>query len=450
MNKKIVLAFICFLPFQLFAQESWNLKACIAYGLKNNRNSIVYENEKRAADAKAKEALADYLPKVSLTGTLDNNLKVQESVIPGGVFGPDPIRVAFSQKYNSNAQAQLDQTIYDQSLLTGLKASKYNKQQADVNIRKSEETIIYNIGNAYYQIYVYREQLRLLKENLGTYRGQVSIFKLQVEKGVTLQKDLDKVTVDYNNAISQIRIAESNLTLSENQLKYEMGYPISSALPVDSVSQQDVAAMIPGIGTGAAADASAPFAAGNRTDYQLSEINAKLLTIDEKRIKAGALPKLTGYARYGAVGFGNSIGPAFKELSPFSAVGIKLSIPIFDFFRRNAQYNQAKYKSLNAAENLKLDEGKYELEYENAKTKMNNAQRNLESDSRNIHLAESVFKTTDLQYRKGVTDLTEWLTAQNSIKESQNNYLNSLFSFYQAMLDLEKASGLLKTFYTSL
>jgi len=447
MNKKILLAFIFFVPFQLFSQEQWNLKACIAYGLKNNRNSTVYENEKRAADAKAKEALADYLPKVSLTGTLDNNLKVQESVIPGGVFGPDPIRVAFSQKYNSNAQAQLDQTIYDQSLLTGLKASKYNKQQAEVNIRKSEETIIYNIGNAYYQIYVYREQLRLLKENLGTYRGQVNIFKLQVEKGVTLQKDLDKVTVDYNNAISQIRIAESNLTLSQNQLKYEMGYPISSALPVDSVSQQDVAIHIDATNS---IDLASPFVVGNRVDYRLSEINARLLDIDEKRIKAGAMPKLTGYARYGAVGFGNSIGPAFKDLSPFSAVGLKLSIPIFDFFRRNAQYNQAKYKSLNATENLKLDEGKYELEYENAKTKMNNARQNLESDSRNIQLAESVFKTTDLQYRKGVTDLTEWLTAQNSIKESQNNYLNSLFSFYQAKLDLEKASGNLKTFYTSL
>ncbi|CAM3916688.1 Outer membrane protein TolC [Pedobacter westerhofensis] len=447
MNKKILLAFIFFVPFQLFSQEQWNLKACIAYGLKNNRNSTVYENEKRAADAKAKEALADYLPKVSLTGTLDNNLKVQESVIPGGVFGPDPIRVAFSQKYNSNAQAQLDQTIYDQSLLTGLKASKYNKQQAEVNIRKSEETIIYNIGNAYYQIYVYREQLRLLKENLGTYRGQVNIFKLQVEKGVTLQKDLDKVTVDYNNAISQIRIAESNLTLSQNQLKYEMGYPISSALPVDSVSQQDVAIHIDATNSN---DLASPFVVGNRVDYRLSEINARLLDIDEKRIKAGAMPKLTGYARYGAVGFGNSIGPAFKDLSPFSAVGLKLSIPIFDFFRRNAQYNQAKYKSLNATENLKLDEGKYELEYENAKTKINNARQNLESDSRNIQLAESVFKTTDLQYRKGVTDLTEWLTAQNSIKESQNNYLNSLFSFYQAKLDLEKASGNLKTFYTSL
>ncbi len=404
---------------------------------------MVYENEKKAADAQAKEALADYLPKVSVTGTFDDNLKVQESIIPAGIFGPDPIKVAFSQRYNTNGLAELDQTIYDQSLLNGLKANKYNKQQAELNIKQNEETIIYNIGNAYYQVYVYREQLRLLKGNLETYRKQMEISRLQVQKGVTLQKDLDKVTVNYNNAVSQIRVAESNLTLSQNQLKYNMGYPINEILPVDSISRQDL--MAPDL-TGT----NSNFLAANRTDYQLSEINSKLLDIDQKRIKAGAIPKLTGYAKYGAVGFGNTVGPAFSDLNAYSAVGLKLTIPLFDFFKRNAQYSQARYKSLNAIENLKLDSGKYAIQYEDAKTKLLKAQSNLESDKRNIELAESVFRTTDLQYKKGVTDLTDWLDARNSVKDSQNNYLNSLYSFYQAKLDLEKAAGNLKTFYTSL
>lgn len=444
MNRRILTVILYFLPLSLCAQQKWDLRACIEYGLKNNRSNAVYENEKKAADAMAREALAEYLPKVSLTGSVDNNLKVQQSVIPAGVFGPEPLKVAFSQKYNTNGTAQLDQAIYDQSLITGLKANKYNKQQADLNQTRNQETIIYNISNAYYQIYVYREQLALLKENLDTYRRQMEITGLQVSKGVTLQKDLDKVTVDYNSAVSQLRVAESNLALSENQLKYEMGYPINSAVPVDSLSQRDIQ-------NPAMADKSDDvFQAGSRTDYQLSEVNVRLLEIDQKRIKAGALPKLTGYFRYGAVGFGSTLNPAFTDLNPFSAVGLKLSIPVFDFFKRDAQYNQAKYKSLNAAETLKLDEGKYQLEYENARTKLLKAQTNVENDKRNIDLARSVFTTTDLQYKKGVTDLIDWLNTQNSIKEAQNNYLNSLFNYYQAKMDLAKAAGTLKTFYSTL
>jgi len=441
MNKRLFLLLLYFVPLTIYGQEQWTLKKCIEYGLKNNRNTAIYENEKRAADAAAKEALAAYLPSVSLTGTLDDNLKVQETIIPAGVFGPTDTRIAFSKKFNTNATAQLDQTIFDKSLLTGLKANKYNYQQSELNQQKSQETIIYNISTAYYQIFVYREQLNLLKANQETYRQQMAISELQVKKGVTLQKDLDKITVDYNNSVSQIRVAESDITLSENQLKYEMGYAINGTVVLEDLPQETP--VTPAL-------TSLVFSAGSLTDYQLSEVNAKLLEIDQKRIKAGIYPKITAYARYGAVGFGDNLGPAFKELSPFSAIGLKLNIPIFDFFKRNAQSNQAKYKYLNAVENLKIDNGKYQLDFENAKTKLIKAQSNTENDKRNITLAQSVFNTTNLQYQKGVTDLTDWLNAQNSIKEAQNSYLSSLYSLYQAKIDLEKAGGTLRLFYTSL
>lgn len=444
MKKINILLLLCFmLPVSTYAQEKWNLKTCIEYGLKNNRNTAVYANEKLAADALAKEALADYLPKIGLTGSLDDNLKVQQSILPAGLLGPDPVKIAFTQKFNTNATAQLDQAIYDQSLITGLKARKFNILQADLNIKKSQETIIYNISNAYFQIYVYREQLNLLKGNLNSYKNQIEVSKLQVGKGVILENDLNKVTVNYNNALSQIHVAESNLILSENQLKFEMGFPFDTVLRVDSLSQMEIK-------EGQLKIATTSFEVGKRTDYQLSEVNARLLEIDVKKIRAGALPKLSGYARYGAVGFGTTLQPALTDLSPFAAIGLKLSISLFDFYRRNAQYNQARYKSINANETMELDASKFRLEYENAKSKINVAQNSLENDKRNIELAQSVFNVTDLQYQKGITDLTEWITAQNALKDAQNTYLNSLYNFYQARIDLEQAAGTLTNFYNSL
>ncbi|MCR8558857.1 TolC family protein [Mucilaginibacter sp. BJC16-A38] len=445
MSKNIVFLLLAFLPFGLTAQSSWSLKTCIDYGLKNNRSNAVYANEKKIADAKAREALAAYLPSIGVNSTLDDNLKVQVTVIPAGIFGPNDLRVAFTKKFNTNHVARIDQTIYDQSLLISLKANKYNVQQAELNQRQNDETIIYNISTAYSQIFVYREQLNLLKSNQETYRGQMEIISLRVKKGTALQKDADKVTVDYNNAQSQIQVAESNLTLAGNQLKYEMGYPINDALAIDSTAASNVFQPV-----APALVNNSTFAAGNRTDYRISQVNSKLLEIDESRIKAGALPKLIAYAQYGLVGFGDQLGPAFSGMSPYSAVGFKLSIPLFDFFKRNAQYSQAKYKRLNAQENLKLDEDKYQLDYENARTKVLKEQSNVENNRRNIDLAQSVFRTTDLQLQKGTTDLTDWLNAQNSLKEAQNNYLNSLYSFFQTRIDLEKAGGTLKTFYTGL
>jgi len=443
MNRKIFVLLLFSFALKVHAQENWTLKQCIDYGLKNNRNNTIYANEKRAADAKAREVLAEYLPRVSLTSTLDDNLKLQQTVIPAGIFGPSDVKVSLSKQYSSNATAQLDQVIYDQSMLTGLKANKYNRQQAALNIQQSQEAIIYNISTAYFQIFVYRQQLELLQINKDTYEKQIAIYRLQVSKGTALQKDQDKVTVDYNNTISQIRVAESNLQLAENDLKYEMGYPINEPLAVNTSTPVEISDLQPG-------DSTADFSPTARVDYRLSQVNIKALQIEQARIRAEALPKLTGYARYGAVGFGNNLKEAYSTLLPFSAVGLKLTIPILDFYKRNAQYKQAEINRINAEEKLKLAEGQYKMEYGNNRTKLLQAQANVENDQRNIALAESVLKVTDLQFQKGITDLTDWLNTQHSLREAQNSYLNSLYNYYLAKIDLEKSAGTLKTFYNSL
>jgi len=333
--------------------------------------------------------------------------------------------------------------IFDQSMLTGLKANKYNRQQAALNIQQSQEAIIYNISTAYFQIFVYRQQLELLQINKETYEKQIAIYRLQVSKGTALQKDQDKVTVDYNNTISQIRVAESNLQLAENDLKYEMGYPINEPLSVITSTPVEIPALQPGDSTG-------DFSPTARVDYRLSQVNIKALQIEQARIRAEALPRLTGYARYGAVGFGNNLKEAYNTLLPFSAVGLKLTIPILDFYKRNARYKQAEINRINAEEKLKLAEGQYKMEYGNNRTKLLQAQANVENDQRNIALAESVLKVTDLQFQKGITDLTDWLNTQHSLREAQNSYLNSLYNYYLAKIDLEKSAGTLKTFYNSL
>lgn len=442
MSIKNILLIVFSLWLNARAQQKWTLKECIAYGLSNNRNQIIYTNDERAADAKARALLADYLPKVSLVSTIDNNLKLQQSVIPAGIFGPDELKVSLSQKYSSNATAQLDQVIYDQSMLIGLRASKYNKLLTELNVDKGKEEIIYNISIAYFQILVYRQQLELLEHNMQTYQKQIEIYRLQVNKGTVLQKDLDKVSVDYNNTISQIRFASSSISLAENELKFEMGYPIGDTLAIDIIVKSQIPLDLAG--------SVKTFSPSSRIDYRRSEINVKVLEIEQLRIKTEGLPKLSGYFRYGAVGFGNNLNGAYDQLLPFSAVGLKLSIPLFDFFRRRAQYEQAKINRMNATENLKISADRYRVEFEKASSRLLQAQVNLENDQRNVDLAQSVLKVTDLQFQKGTTNLNDWLNTQNALKEAQNSYLKSLYDYYQSRIDLEKATGTLKNFYTSL
>jgi len=423
--------------------DALTLKDCIAYGLQNHPSNIVSENDILTAKAKIQEVRSAYLPSVNINGSLDDNLQVQQSVLPGALVGSkEDIRVAFTKKFSTVASAQLDQTLYDQSLITSLKANQYNQQEAQLNKERNEEALVYDISSPYYQVFVDRRQVQFLIEDLDLYKQQLAIGQRKVDKGVMLEVDLNKIQVNYNNTLSQLHVAGSNLTLSENRLKHAMGLPMTDPIRVDTMTA--VPAMLL-----AQADAS-DFSVTNRTDYKLSEVNISLLTVDEKRIRATALPKLTAYARYGRNGFGDQLQQSISTMNPFSAIGLKLTIPVFDGFKRAGQAKQARYALLNAVENLKIDKAQYAFEFENARTQWVQARSSMENDQRTLALARSVFQTTDLQYQKGVTDLADWLETQRSLKEAQSNYLHSLFKFYLSGVDLEKAKGTLKNFYQAL
>lgn len=63
MSTKLYLVLLfCVFALKIQAQDRLSLKQCIDFGLKSNPSNFIYENEKRIADAKAKEILADYLP----------------------------------------------------------------------------------------------------------------------------------------------------------------------------------------------------------------------------------------------------------------------------------------------------------------------------------------------------------------------------------------------------
>lgn len=441
MSKNHLLLFFFFFGIKNITQTTFSLKQCVEYGLKNHRSNTIYANEKLSADAKAKEILAAYLPKADVGFSLNNNMKPQQSIIPAGVFGPDEIRASLEQKYNSNAFIQLEQPIFDKAIITRLKNSKNLKEQANLNIEQNQNQIIYQISTSYFQIWTFRQRLEQLEFNQNNYQQLIKIYELQVKKGIILQKDLDKIFVDFNNTKSQMRVVEGNITLAENQLKYEMGFPLKDKIELETPNDLQMILF--------KENQEKLFTPETRIDYKLSQLSIKMLEIEKLAIKAEMLPKLSLSFQYGAVGFGDRFSQVYRDFYPYSTIGIKLNIPILNFYKNNAQYKQADINQKNAEEKLKLTEGKLTLEYENAQTKLLLAKTNVENGLRNIDLAKSVLKVTDLQLQKGVTNLTDWLNTQNSLREAQNTYLTELYSYYQARIDLEMTNGTLKTFYQS-
>ncbi|WP_439582483.1 TolC family protein [Dyadobacter bucti] len=423
-----------------WAQTRLTLKDCIAYGIKNNGNVKIAQYKESIAEQQGREALSSYLPQVAGSGALDDNLKLQSTVLPGALFGGEDRRVALGTKYSTNVSAQADQVIFDQSLLVGLKANKPNIENAELNSRKTKETIIYNVANAYYQVFVTSAQIDLLKDNLDKTQQILGTLQLQFDNGVIKKVDFDRTQVSLNNIKSQLTLAESNLILSQNQLKFQMGMPLAEQLELaDNPLEQPFKLVEPD-----------KFDAANLTDFKIQNINMQLQGLEKERIKAGYLPKLSVYGRYGLQSLGQNLGDSWGNWFSYGAIGVKLSIPIFDSFKRDAQYKQADLNLLTQNEQLKLNVQNYELQNHNATTQLQKAKLNLGNDESNVTLAKEVYDVTTLQYREGTVPLSDLLNAETSYKEAQSNYINSMLSYYQAKLGIEQSQGSLNDFFTAL
>lgn len=427
------------------AQESkpilFSLKESIAYSLKNNPSSTIYKNEVLIAKEKKTEALAGYLPQVNGTGTFDDNLKRQVSVIPAGAFSKEEIKIQFGNQYNTNLVAQVDQVLFDRSITVAKEANKVNTLIADLKLLQNNENIVYNTITAYYQILTYNEQEKLLVENEKKYDELLRILQLQYEKGIAKKIDYDRMKVSQNNIKSQLSLLKTNRELALNKLKYAMGMDLSHNIAINDSLDYSMQVSMP---------VANQLDTKNLLDFKIQSNNIALQQLDTERKKFAFYPTLAGYARYGAQTFGNEFGKSFGNWFDYSSIGLKLNIPIFDGNKKKSQLAQSRLSLLNAQENLKLTERNYELQFQNANTALFRSYTSMNDNKQNLDLAADILKNTSLQYQKGTASLTDFLNSDYSYKEAQSNYISSLLNFLTARVDLEKSQGNLSTYVNQL
>jgi len=419
------------------AGEPLSLGDCIAYSLQHHPSVKAAGYDLDAAKQRAVEAASYYLPQVAGTGTLDDNIKRMTTVIPAGAFSPVDLKVQFGNQYTTNLYAQVDQVIYDQSLLTSISANKPNIELANLQRARNEEAVSYNTAVSYYNVVIQKERMRLLDENEKKLEELLRIQKLQLEKGVIQKVDVDRVQVNYNNTLSQKKAVQMSYDLALNQLKNAMGMELDEPLTINESLDYESMAV---------ANVELETDIHNTWDYKIQEQNLRLQEIDLSRKRASVLPTLSAYARYGAQTFSNNFGDQYKNFYDYSVIGLRLNVPLFSSLKRYSQIKQSELGLYSARERFETTANNMELSVVNAYTALETTQSTLMVNKQNLDLAKSVFDNTNTQYQKGVASLSDLLNAEYAYKEAQNNYIASLLNYSINRLDLERSKGTLQQY----
>ncbi|MCL9808188.1 TolC family protein [Flavobacterium luminosum] len=440
MRNKIVIAFV-FLTGLIQAQvKELTLKEALQFALENKSDAKKAKLQVENSNHQIAEVRAQALPQVNLTGGLTYNPILQESALPGEIFGQPGtiILVPFGQKWNSTAVASLTQNLFNQSVFTGLQAAKTTREFYAINQQLTEEQLIEKVSSSYYQVYVYQQKLKIAENNLESTKKVRDIIKGQYENGLAKKIDYDRMSVKVSNLEAAKQQLTNAVQLQENTLKFFIGMAIDQPikLPENTISVT-AEAFTDKVET------------SNRTELALLKKQEQLLTYQKKSYLAEYYPTLSLSANYGYQGLGKEM-PWFAKpadgvyWTDFSSVGLNLKMPLFNGFSTRSKVRQANINLQKIQEDIKDTELALNYGFENAKTQMNNSIININTQEQNVKLAQQVLDNTKNNYINGLASLTELLDAENSLTESQNNYTSAQLEYKLAEIQIIKSKGELK------
>lgn len=440
LNSCTLLLALSVLMFNSKAQEaksnSFSLQQAIDYAYKNSPNYLNAQNDVLMAKYKRKEVLGMAMPQIGASVDMKNFLEIPTSLIPGEIFGAPAgtfLPVKFGTTFQATGTAQASLLVFSADYLIGLKATKEMIGLMNINVARNKTDLVSQVSKAYYGVLVNKERIKLLEANVTKLEKLLNDTKEFNKQGFVEQIDVDRLEVAFNNLITEKQKIERLISLSENVLKFQMGYTGKDNLVLsDSLTITDNTEV----------DAS-KIDFTKRTEYQLLESQQQLNSINIKRLKFGYLPTLVAYGSLGYSGMRNDLKFFTREHNwfPTSLIGATLSLNLFDGLQRHYKIQQAKLEFKKGENNLKNLQLGIELETASAVVNYNNAALTLQSQKRNMQLAENVFNVTQKKYEQGVGPNQEVVNAQTSLKESQTNYFNAVYDMLIYKIDYLKATG---------
>jgi outer membrane protein TolC len=382
-----------------------------------------------------KQTIGIGLPKVNGNVNFQDFIKVPTSLVPGEIFGQPGrlLPVQFGVKYQSSFGLELNQLLFDGTYIVGLQASKTYRELSMKSLKRSRIETSVAVTKAYYSVLVSNEQLNLLDANMVRLKKSLDDTKALYKNGFVEKIDVDRLTVLHNNLETERENVIRLLDLNVNLLKFQMGMSVQSKLTLkDSITGLQVAQ------TFVVSDTSVY---KNRIEYSLLETQKKLNELDLKRYKSQFLPSLSAFGSTSQNALSNSFGTMFDRSFPTTLIGFRLSVPIISGGIKLYQVRNAKLEILKTQNNLINLRNGISLEVEQAQTIYRNGLKSLENQNRNMELAQEVLRVTKIKYEQGVGSSIEVTTAETSLKESQNNYINALYDLLINKVNMDKALG---------
>lgn len=451
----------------LLAQEGGplSLDQAVTLALRQNRDIQAARHALEEANEQVSEAWSNVYPSLDFNASYTRNVSPTVNFLPAAIFDPtagpdDYIGVQFGADNQWQSTVSLEQPLFSAAAFIGVGAAGRFKNLQEEVVRGLTQGVVTRVRSAYYQLLLQQEQHRLITKSVERVRASLAETQSLNRAGLASDYDVLRLEVELANLVPNLRRAENAVRQAQRQMALELDLPEGDAVEVrgslatmdlndlnanDAANRQVLAfAGFRGEGMEAVDDA-VQRAQELRSDIRQLVLTESLRKTEMRLEQVEYLPRVTFFGNYIIAAQDNGSPDFFARGDGQRAysrnVGVRVSVPIFQGFRRDARIDQKRAALRQAETQTRLAEDQARIQVRNLVEQADEALLRARGQKLAVDQAQRGYEIASAQYREGLGSQLELTDAEVALRQSEFNYAQAVFDYLVARAQLDQATG---------
>jgi len=306
------------------------------------------------------------------------------------------------------------------------RSARSNKEE-EIALQKLQAVKRYvetSVKTAYYKVLSKKAQLNFFRENVEI--AEIFLKKMEIRQKAGEGTNLEKLTaeIQFMEAGNKLATANNDLSNSYSELCYTLGlikYNRNTEYELtDSLIFNDYNITI---------EQLIKLAEDHNPQILSGRLALELSAFDKKLAWSSLMPNFNlAYSKQSRDGSNDYYGASFG-----------ISVPLWFMFEQKGKISEADANFSITESDLQTARNQISLSLNNAYTDYDNNLKSVKLYFANLlPRAEAIYQTAVKSYDAGESTYLDYLVAKQTLIDSRNNYITSLFNYYQSVFRLEE------------
>lgn len=380
----------------------------------------------QVAEQRAELAALSMKPTVSASGKYD--YVAPSPVIPFPASNGETKDFKLAPNHNVNTGVSILEPLYDFGRTKlAIERARLDVQQAKNNIEYSKSQLAAQVANVYYTVIYLQRAIAIQDSVIAVLQVNRKMLEDKYRNGDALK--LDVMTMQNNIDIEQNRKADlqNGLQKQYNLMQYATGKVIDP-----SVNRFDF--LVGAVDTSGALQT----AQANNVEFQMAQQRIKQAEADVALSKLANKPTIN---LNGSTGFRNGFQPDISEFKFNYALGVGISVPLFNGGRDKKQTQIAE--SLVRQNQLAVASlsNQYSRDIKQALTDVQTNRERLQTTAEQIAIAKEALRVAQSRYTNGISTNVELLNANTNLQRVELAQVQYQYQLTLAQIELARLMG---------